>query len=87
MIGKLKAHRLVILRGSYRKANGAVGKHWLLATMFTSNAKGTTLDVVGNDPWTGEQVTIDPKTKTIASPPDFPLRGFKVDGYQAVVFN
>src|SRR4029079_14648215 len=68
VIGALKARRLVILRGSYKKAGGGTGKHWLLATMFTTDANGATVDVVGNDPWLGEQVTIDPNIKTIASP-------------------
>jgi hypothetical protein len=87
VVGKLKANRLVILRGSYRRPNGATGKHWLLATLFTSRANGAVVEVVGNDPWIGEQVTINLRSKTVTSPADFPLNGFKVDGYQAVVFN
>jgi hypothetical protein len=43
--------------------------------------------VIGNDPWTGEQVMIDPATKKIVSPADFPLANFKIDGYQPVTVN
>ena len=86
VIGEMKIGRLVILRGAYTKSNGGKGEHWLLGTLHTES--GNALDaVIANDPWTGMQVTIDPATKRVVWPADFPLTGFKVDGYQPVTLN
>jgi hypothetical protein len=86
VIGEMKIGNLVILRGTYTKANGAKAEHWLLGTLYT--ASGNVLDsVIANDPWTGMQVTIDPATKKVVWPADFPLANFKVDGYQPVTVN
>ena len=38
----------------------------------------------GGRPWTGTQIQIDPKTKKVVSPSNFPLANFKVNGYQPV---
>jgi hypothetical protein len=86
VIGEMKIGRLVILRGAYTKNNGGKGEHWLLGTLYT--ASGNALDaVIANDPWTGLQVTIDPATKKVVWPADYPLANFKVDGYQPVTLN
>jgi hypothetical protein len=83
VIGKMKIGRLVILRGTYTKANGIKAEHWLLGTLYT--ASGNVLNaVIANDPWTGMQVTIDPVTKKVIWPANYALTGFKVDGYQPV---
>jgi hypothetical protein len=79
---QIAANRLVILRGSYTKANGQPGTHWMLATLDTKDANGTVTTIVANDPWTGEQIEIDPHTKKVLS--NFPLRNFIVNGYQPV---
>jgi hypothetical protein len=86
VIGEMKIGHLVILRGTYTKSNGIKAEHWLLGTLYT--ASGNALDaVIANDPWTGMQVTIDPVSKKVVWPADFPLTGFKVDGYQPMTVN
>jgi hypothetical protein len=79
---QLKAGHAVILRGHYIQANGSTGTHWMLATLYTKNAKGTVAAIVANDPWTGQQIAIDPTTKRVLT--DFPLKNFIVDGYRTV---
>jgi hypothetical protein len=79
----MNARNLVILRGSYRPKGGGQATHYLLGTLYT---KGPT-EIVADDPWTGKQVYIDPATKTVISPKNFPLDKFKVDGYQPVTIN
>ncbi|MGB7256467.1 MAG: hypothetical protein WBD48_00145 [Pseudolabrys sp.] len=86
VIGQLGVRRLVILRGTYSKTGGGTGTHWMLATMYT-RPSATVGTVVANDPWTGTQVEINPSTRTVISPRNFPLANFKVDGYQAVTVN
>jgi hypothetical protein len=56
----------------------------MLATSFIVDGGGTVTAVVANDPWTGRQVRIDPSTKTVTSPTDFPLENFKVIGFRTV---
>jgi hypothetical protein len=86
VIGEMKVGRLVIMRGSYTRNNGAKVEHWLLGTLYTTS--GNVLDsVIANDPWTGMQVMIDPSTKKVVSPAAFPLANFKVDGYRPVTLN
>jgi hypothetical protein len=80
VIGQLKARNLVIIRGT----DASAATHWMLATLFTSDEQGTVTALVADDPWTGTQVRIDPTTKQVVFPPDFPLSGFTVDGYQTV---
>lgn len=87
VIGQINLKKLVILRGVYTKSGGGAGVHWMLATMDTRNPDNTISAVVANDPWIGVQVTIDPVTKTVVSPANFPLMGFRVDGYRAVTVN
>jgi hypothetical protein len=83
VIGEMKIGRLVILRGSYTKNNGAKAEHWLLGTLYT--ASGNALNaVIANDPWTGMQVTIDPATKKVIWPANYALTGFKIDGSRPV---
>jgi hypothetical protein len=84
VLGQLKLQRLVILRGSYSKAGGGTAEHYLLATMFNAKVSGAINAVVANDPWTGEQVLIDPSSKAVLYPAGFPLKDFKVDGYRSV---
>jgi hypothetical protein len=86
VVGRMKAEKLVILRGTYRKSDGSIGTHWLLGTLYTKHADGSVSTVVANDPLTGEQIEIDPLTKKVLSP-NFPLAKFKVNGYQAVTLN
>ncbi|MGH6789168.1 MAG: hypothetical protein ACRECC_05750 [Pseudolabrys sp.] len=87
VIAHLKVQRLVILRGTYTKAGGGTAKHYMLATMFTKKPNGLPSTIVANDPWTGWQVEIDPATKMVVSPSNFPLANFKVNAYQAVTVN
>ncbi|MGB7259074.1 MAG: hypothetical protein WBD48_13440 [Pseudolabrys sp.] len=87
VIGQLKVQRLAILRGTYTKAGGGTATHYMLATMFTKKPNGLPSTVIANDPFTGWQVEIDPATKTVVSPSNFPLANFKVNAYQAVTAN
>src|SRR5262249_18617334 len=65
--------------------DNSTGVHWMLGTLYTRNASQTVDAVIANDPFTGQQVTIDPTTKKVVAPADFPLRNFTVKGYQRVV--
>ena len=40
--------------------------------------------IVANDPWTGQQVQIDPVTKHVVLPANFPLANFTVNGMQSL---
>ncbi len=84
IVGALKGRKAVILRGRYTAENGRATIHWMLATLFTSDGSGTTTALVADDPWTGQQVRIDPTTHMVTKPANFPLAGFRVDGYQVV---
>ncbi|MGB7257379.1 MAG: GLUG motif-containing protein [Pseudolabrys sp.] len=86
VIGQISVRRLVILRGTYSKVGGGTGTHWMLATMYTK-AGAFAQTIVANDPWTGAQVEIDPVSKKVISPRNFPLANFTVNGYQAVTVN
>jgi hypothetical protein len=80
--GQMNAHRLVILRGTYKK--GAVtATHYMLGTMYTKKGAGVRT-IVANDPWTGTQVEISPISRKVVTP-GFPLPTFKVNGYQPVM--
>jgi hypothetical protein len=82
VIGALKTRKLVaILRGQF-----SGGTHFMLATLFTLDTHGVVTAVVANDPWTGKQVRIDPRTKHVVSP-GFPLTDFTVNGFQTVTIN
>lgn len=83
VIGALNQRKVVILRGSYTGAAKGVF-HYMLATLYTKDSNNTVTDVIANDPWTGQQVTINPTTKKVVSPANFPLPNFTVDGYQPV---
>ena len=83
VVAWLKKQRPVILRGTYNNGTLKV-RHWLLATLFTTDSKGTLTAVIADDPWTGLQVRLDPITRQVISPPNFPLAGFTVDAYQAM---
>jgi hypothetical protein len=82
--GALKQRHLVILRGSFMQANGRTATHWMLATLYTRNNDNSLGPVIANDPWTGQQVEIDPVTKRVIAPSDFPLANFKVNGLRTV---
>jgi hypothetical protein len=84
VIAPLRQQKLVILRGTYTTSSGGTATHWMLATLFTTNPNKTVSAVVADDPWTGWQVMIDPATKQVVSPSNFPLKNFKVNGYQTV---
>jgi hypothetical protein len=86
VIGRFDEEKLVILRGTYRRNNGSKATHWMLGTMYTEAPGGQIKAVVANDPFTGRQVFIDPETKRVTSPADFPLDGFKVNGYREAPF-
>ena len=85
VIGEMAIGRLVILRGSYAR-NGRKAEHWMLGTLYTASGNGLA-GVIANDPWTGQQVTIDPVTKKVLWPANYPLTGFKIDGYQPVTLS
>ena len=80
VIGALKAGHLVIINGTA----GDSTQHSMLATLFTSDSGGATTALVANDPWTGTQVRIDPTTKQVTFPTNFPLIGFTVNSYSVV---
>jgi hypothetical protein len=56
----------------------------MLATLYTKDSNNTVTDIIANDPWTGQQVTINPISKHVVRPPNFPLTNFTVNGYQPV---
>jgi hypothetical protein len=86
IIGPLKSKHVVIIRGHY-DAQGRRTKHWMLATLFTTDTGGSVTNLIANDPWTGTQVWIDPTTHQVAQPANFPLTNFTVDGYRVVTLN
>jgi hypothetical protein len=83
VIGKLNAQNWVVLRGTYQKPGGGTGTHYMLATLYTKRGPAAEL-VIANDPFTGEQIAIDPATKDVVVPNNFPLPGFKVNGYATI---
>ncbi len=83
VVARLAADELVLLRASYRNF-GEEAVHWMLATSYTVNADGQVNGIIANDPWTGQQVTIDPVTKSVTSPENHPLLDFVVSGFQIV---
>jgi hypothetical protein len=84
IIDKLDGGKLVILRGGFMQANGHIGTHWILGTLYTRNPDNSIGTIVANDPWTGQQVAIDPATKRVIVPSDFPLTGLKINAYRTV---
>jgi hypothetical protein len=82
VVGEMNAHRAVILRGTYKKAGGGAATHYMLGTLYTKLGANVST-IVANDPYTGTQIEISPKTKTVVTP-NFPLAGFVVDGYRSV---
>jgi hypothetical protein len=80
----MRREKLVILRGTFTR-NGGGAKHWVLGTLFREDSSGSVTAVVANDPWTGRQVTIDPLTKQVIAPADFPLANFTIDAYRPVI--
>jgi len=86
VIGQMNAFKLVILRGTYNN-NGSSATHWMLGTLYTRDVDGTPAFVIAHDPWTGMQVMIDPTTKRVVWPANFPLKNFRINGYQPVTLN
>lgn len=84
IVDQLDAQRLVIVRGTFTNAKGTRGTHWMLATLYTKGPHGSASAIVANDPWTGRQVEIDPVTRKVISPANFPLKDFTVNAFQAV---
>jgi hypothetical protein len=87
VIGALRAREAVLLRGKYRAEAGGKATQWMVATSFTTDADGNVTAVVADDPWTGLQVRIDPATKQVVAPADFPLAHFTVNAFQTVTLN
>jgi hypothetical protein len=86
VIGAFALGKLVILRGKFTREGGGTGTHWMLGTLHTEKSIGKVTAVLADDPWTGRQVSIDPKTKRVTSP-GFPLEDFEVDAFQEVTLN
>jgi hypothetical protein len=86
IIGAIRAHQTVIVSGSYDNGDGRK-THDLLATSFTDKKDGTVTGLVADDPWTGRQVLIDPISKAVTAPANFPLQGFNVTRFQTVTLN
>jgi hypothetical protein len=86
VIGAMRLGDLVILRGTF-SSGGSTATHYMLGTLYTVDNRGRLAAVVAHDPWTGAQLVIDPNTKTVVAPSDFPLAGFTIDGYQPVTLN
>jgi hypothetical protein len=86
VIGALRAHRAVIVSGTYDNGDGQK-THYLLATSFTDKNDGSITGLVADDPWTGHQVLIDPDSKAVSRPADFPLHGFQVTRFQTVTLD
>ncbi|MPZ55601.1 MAG: hypothetical protein GEU91_03705 [Rhizobiales bacterium] len=78
--------QVVILRGRYT-SDGTNVTHWMLGTLYTEDDNGNPTAILAHDPWTGQQVKIDPTTKRVVSPENFPLANFKVNGYRTVTVN
>ena len=87
VIAQMKVHRLVILRGTYTKSRRRNSHALHAGDALHQEARTDIVSTVANDPWTGWQVEIDPATKTVVSPSNFPLANFKVNAYQAVTVN
>lgn len=87
VIAPLPARDVVLLRARFVQAGGGLGTQWLLATSFTTDADGNVSAVVADHPWTGLQVGIDPTTKQVIAPADFPLAKFTVNAVQTVTLN
>lgn len=86
VIGAFALGKLAILRGKFKREGGGTGTHWMLGTLHTEKSIGKVTAVLADDPFTGRQVAIDPKTKRVLSP-DFPLADFEVDGFREVTLN
>lgn len=87
IIGPLKSRNVVLIRGQYNKSDTVTTDHWMLATLFTADSSNVTTALVANDPWTGQQVFIDPATRRVTRPANFPLVNFRVNGYRVVTLN
>jgi hypothetical protein len=87
VIGALRARAIVLLRGKYRPETGGQATQWMVATSFTTDSDGNVTAVVADDPWTGLQVRIDPATKQVVAPADFPLAHFTVNAFQTVTLD
>jgi hypothetical protein len=87
VVGPLRAQQVVLIRGRFQATGGGFGTHWMLATSFITDSGNNITGVVANDPWTGLQVEIDPSTKRVISPANFPLTKFTVNGFQTVTLN
>ena len=82
IIGMLDTRQPVIISGP----SGGV-THFMLATLYTTDTGGNVTALIANDPWTGKQVWIDPTTKQVVSPSNFPLAGWSVKHYRSVTLN
>jgi hypothetical protein len=86
VVGAFALGKLVILRGKFKREGGGTGTHWMLGTLHTEKSIGKVTAVLADDPWTGRQVSVDPKTKRVTTP-GFPLEDFEVDAFQEVTLN
>lgn len=87
VLGQMNAGRPVILRGTYKTGKTTTATHYMLGTLYTTDAQNHPHQLIANDPYTGEQVRIDLVKKTVVAPARFPLAHFTVDGYQPVTLN
>jgi hypothetical protein len=87
IIGQLKLRNIVAISGQYTASGGGTATQWMLATLFKTDGSNVTTSLVANDPWTGQQVFIDPTTRQVTQPANFPLANFRVNGYAVVTLN
>jgi hypothetical protein len=81
VIGRINHRQPVILRGTY---TGSKAFHYMLATLYITDASNVVTAVIANDPFTWRQVKIDPVSKHVTSPANYPLPNFTVTGYRPV---
>jgi hypothetical protein len=60
---------------------------WMLATSFTRGTNNAPNAIFANDPFTGQQVRINPVTKRVVTPAKFPLKQFTIDRIQTITVN
>ena len=89
VVARMENEKLVLLRGTYERG-GQTARAWMLGTLFTSKDDGTLIAVVANDPFTGEQVEIDPVTKMVRAIRDISaheLQGGRLQARSTIIFN
>jgi hypothetical protein len=59
-----------------------MARHWMLGTLYTTKADGSVARIIANDPLTGRQIEINPKTKKVVG--GHPLNDLTIDGFRPV---